>query len=153
NTNAGADTITLGGGTVNNIRGPVTIDAGANVAGTSDTVILQEVEPAGTFNFGTLGSPLNAGPGTGFLSGFGMGAPVNFTNAESVGILELGGSNDFVSFQFASAPLFAFALNLDGGTDGVIFHGTDGNDHIRVSRRVGPNGPEVVADINGQVIA
>src|SRR4029079_2948487 len=69
-----------------------------------------------------------------------------------VSIIE-GPSNDFVSFSFASAPSFAFALALDGGTDGVIFRGTDRNDHIRVSRRVGPNGPEVVADINGQVIA
>ena len=38
----GADTVRLGGATVNSIRGPVTIDAGANPAGTSDTVILQE---------------------------------------------------------------------------------------------------------------
>jgi Ca2+-binding RTX toxin-like protein len=35
----------------------------------------------------------------------------------------------------------------------VIFHGTDRSDRIRISRREGPNGPEVVANINGQVIA
>jgi hypothetical protein len=151
NSNAGADTVTLGGGTVNNIRGPLTINAGGNPAGTSDTVILQEAEPAGSTNQGTLGTPLNAGPGTGFLTAFGMGAPVNFTNTESVRIIE-GPSNDFVSFQFSSAPSFAITLNLDGGTDGVVFHGTDGNDRIHISRRVGPGGPEVVAQINGLTI-
>jgi len=152
NTFGGADPVRLGGGTANNIRGPVTIDGGANPAGSRDAIVLQENEPAGTFNFGNLGTPANAGPGTGFLSGFGMGAAVNFSNAESVFIFE-GPSNDFVSFPFASPPTFAFNLSLDGGADGVIFRGTDKNDHIRVSRRVGPNGPEVVADINGQVIA
>jgi hypothetical protein len=152
NTAAGADTIRLGGSTVNGIDGPVTIDAGANVAGTSDAVILQEFEPAGTVNLGQLGTPASAGAGTGFLSGFGMGASVNFTNTEAVAIIE-GPSNDFISFSFASPPQFGFGLSLDGGTDGVIFHGTDGNDRIRVSRRVGANGPEVIADINGQIIS
>ncbi|HTK78649.1 MAG TPA: hypothetical protein VL371_25550, partial [Gemmataceae bacterium] len=149
NTFGGADTVRPGGGTVNNIRGPVTIDAGANPAGTSDAVILQEFEPAGVTNVGTVGTA--AGAGAGFLSGFGMGATVNFTNTESVTILE-GPSNDFI-VPPTTTPSFAFAMFTDGGTDGVIFRGTDKNDHIRVSRRVGPGGPEVVADINGQVIA
>jgi hypothetical protein len=151
NTFGGADTVRLGGATVDNIRGPVTIDAGANAAGTLDTVILQEFEPAGLFNFGTLGTLANAGPGTGFLSGFGTGATVTFTNAEGVAIIE-GPSNDFVTFSFASAPLFTISLSLDGGTDGVGFQGTDGDDGIQISRRVGPAGPEVVAEINGQTV-
>jgi Ca2+-binding RTX toxin-like protein len=152
NSNGGADAIGLGGSSVNSILGPVTINAGANAAGTVDTVILQENESAPIVNLGTLGTPLNAGPGTGFLSGFGMGATVNFTNVESVLIFELGGSNDFPSFQFNSPPSFAIALNLDGGTDGVVFHGTDGNDRIQISRREGTGGPEVVAQINGRTI-
>lgn len=152
NTFGGADTVRLGKTTVNNIRGPVTINAGANPSGTSDTVILQEFEPAGTSNSGKLGNPVNAGPGTGFLVGFGMGAPVNFTNAESVEINE-GASNDVVAFSFASPPpSFAISLSLDGGTDGVVFQGTDGNDRIQISRRVGSDGPEVVAEINGETI-
>src|SRR5262249_18836884 len=147
--NDGADTITLGGQTVNRIAGPVRIDAGGSA---SDVVILQESEPAGSSNSGTLGTPLFAGPGAGFLSGFGMRAGVQFNNVELVRIIE-GASNDTVNFAFASPPSFTRTLSLDGGTDGVIFHGTDRSDRIRVSRRDGPNGPEVVANINGQVIA
>lgn len=152
NTFGGGDSVRLGGGTVNNIRGPVTINAGANAPGTSDGVILQESEQAGLTNVGQLGNPVNAGLGAGFLSGFGMGATVNFTSVEGVSIIE-GPSNDFVTFSFASPPTFAFALSLDGGTDGVVFQGTDGNDEIHVSRRVGPSGPEVVAEMNGRTIA
>jgi Ca2+-binding RTX toxin-like protein len=114
-------------------------------------VVLQEVEQPGLTNVGVLGVPTNAAPGSGFLSGFGTGAAMNFANTEVVAIIE-GPSNDFVTFKFAAAPSFAVSLSLDGGTDGVTFLGTDGNDHIRVSRRVGPNGPEAVAEINGQTL-
>jgi Ca2+-binding RTX toxin-like protein len=148
NGNDGADTITLGGQTVNRIAGPVRIDAGGSA---SDVVILQEFELPGTSNLGALGTFLGAPPTTGFLSGFGLGTTAIFRNAEKVLIFE-GPSNDTVLFQFASPPSFTRTLNLDGGTDGVIFQGTDQNDRIRVSRRDGPDGPEVVADINGQVI-
>jgi RTX calcium-binding nonapeptide repeat (4 copies) len=144
----GNDTVRVGGSTANDIRGALTIDAGAQLG---DAVILQELEPAGTFNVGTLGNPASAAPGVGFLSGFGMGVAVNFSNTESVAIIE-GPSNDFVNFAFASPPTFAFGLSLDGGTDGVVFRGSDKSDRIRVSRRVGPNGPEVIANINGQII-
>lgn len=151
NTSSGADTIRLGGTTVNNILGALTIDAGANVAGTSDIVILQESESAGLVNTGVLGTPSNAGAGTGFFTGFGMLARVDFRNTEVATVIE-GPSNDFVSFQFASAPRFAFNLSLDGGNDGIVFEGTERSDRIHISRRVGPEGPEVVAGINGQTI-
>jgi hypothetical protein len=151
NTSSGADTIRLGGGTVNTILGPLTIDGGANVTGTLDNVILQENEPAGSTNTGVLGTPSNAAAGTGFLTGFGMLARVDFRNSERVSIVE-GPSNDVVTFQFATAPRFAFNLNLDGGTDGIIFRGTNRNDRINISRRVGPEGAEVVAQINGQTV-
>jgi Ca2+-binding RTX toxin-like protein len=151
NTSSGADTIRLGGATVNTIFGALTIDGGANVAGTIDTVILQENEPAGVVNAGVLGTPSNAGAGTGFLTGFGMLARVDFRNTERVNIIE-GPSNDVVTFQFASAPSFSRVLNLDGGTDGVVIQGTNRNDRIHVSRRVGPDGPEVITQINGQTI-
>lgn len=150
-TSGGPDTIFLGGGTVttvNDIRGPLTINAGGSA---DDRVILREFEPAGFVNVGTLGTPLNAGPGTGFFTGFGMGARVDFTNAESVLVIE-GASNDSVTFQFSSAPMFGVSLILDGGNDGVVFQGSNRNDRIRVSRRVGPDGPEVVAQINGRTI-
>src|SRR5262245_58199059 len=148
----GADTVFLGGSTVNNIRGPIVIDGGANAAGTSDVVILQESEPGGTTNVGALGNPVNAAVGTGFVSGFGMGSTVSFTTIESVQVNE-GPSNDTVNLAFASPRTFLFSLNLDGGTDGIVFHGTDRNDRIRVSRQVGPNGPEVIAEINGHIIS
>ena len=154
NTGNGADTVRLGGSTVNNIRGSVRIDGGASGTGTVDSVILQEFEPAGVTNSGFLGTPASAGPGVGFLGGFGMGGPSNnvtFANAESLQILA-GPSNDVVSFQFASAPQFGFNLSLDGGNDGIDFQGTPGNDRIHISRQVGANGPEVVAQINGQTI-
>src|SRR6185436_10056083 len=71
---------------------------------------------------------------------------------ESVKIIE-GPSNDVVTFQFAtSPPRFNFNLSLDGGTDGVVFQGTNKNDRIHISRQVGPDGAEVVAQINGQTI-
>jgi Ca2+-binding RTX toxin-like protein len=47
-----------------------------------------------------------------------------------------------------SVPSFFF--NGDGGFDGIEFDGTSGNDNIRVSRQIGPNGPQVVFANNGQ---
>ena len=74
---------------------------------------------------------------------------MNFFNTESVTIIE-GPSNDFIAFQFNSAPLFNIGLFLDGGNDGVVIQGTDRSDQIDISRRVGPGGPELIAQINGQ---
>ena len=34
--------------------------------------------------------------------------------------------------------------------DGIILFGTAGNDHIRVGRQVGPNGPQAVVRLNGE---
>jgi hypothetical protein len=153
-TGGGTDSIRLGGVTVNNIRGPLNINGGANSAGSADRITLQESELAGVVNEGFLGTPAGAGPGVGFLGGFGMGGPANnvtFANIESVQIIE-GPSNDFVAAQFASAPQFAFSLNLDGGSDGIVFQGTERNDRIHIGRQVGPGGPEIIALINGQRI-
>ena len=153
NAGGGSDTIRLGGGTVNAIRGPVSIEGGANAA-SGDRLTLQEFEPAGVVNQGFLGTPLTAGANLGFLGGFGMGGPANnvtFSNIENVQIIE-GASNDIVAFQFATAPRFTFNLSLDGGSDGVVFQGTNNSDDIHISRRVGPEGAEIVARINGQTI-
>jgi Ca2+-binding RTX toxin-like protein len=40
---------------------------------------------------------------------------------------------------------------IDGGADedGIVVHGTSGDDVIRVRRRVGPNGPEAIIEVNG----
>jgi Ca2+-binding RTX toxin-like protein len=156
NTGSGNDTIRLGDPTVNNILGPLIIDGGANAVGSRDVLILQDIEPAGLLtNSGFLGTPPNAALGAGFLGGFGMGGPnnnVKFANTESVQIFT-GPSNDVVFLQFSTTPpRFGFSLNLDGGSDGVVFEGTDKNDRIHVSRRVGLDGTEVVALINGQTI-
>ena len=155
NTGGGNDNIVLGGVSVNSIRGPLSIDGGPNGTGSVDRITLQEAEPAGIVNQGFLGTPASAGPGVGFLGGFGMGGAANnvtFRNTENVQIVT-SASNDFVTLQFATTPpRFTFNLFLDGGNDGIVFQGTNRNDRIHISRRVGPDGPEVVAGINGQTI-
>jgi Ca2+-binding RTX toxin-like protein len=62
-----------------------------------------------------------------------------------------GGIENDLFVITATAVSISSSATLDGGTgtDGVVFHGTDKSDHILVSRRVGPNGPEVIFE-NGR---
>jgi hypothetical protein len=53
--------------------------------------------------------------------------------------------------DFAVRPETGDVIDLDGGGfDGIVVFGTDHNDVI--SRRLGPNGAEVVIDVNGQML-
>src|SRR5262249_32689784 len=44
-------------------------------------------------------------------------------------------------------------IDLGAGEDGILFHRTARDDRIRVSRRVGPQGAEVVLEMNGQTFS
>ena len=152
-TGGGADVVNVGNGTVNDIRGALNIDQVNPVNGGADLVVLNDsTDP--TPSIGTVDRPAGAALGTGVLTGFGMGAAVNLTGTEAVRI-NTGPADDNVilTAAFLAAPAFAVNQFLDGGgNDGVTFHGTDGDDYIRVSRRDGPNGAEVIIEINGQTI-
>jgi Ca2+-binding RTX toxin-like protein len=73
----------------------------------------------------------------------GNGGDDTFSGGPGTGSASGGADNDT-----ADATVETF----DGGPgqDGIVVFGTDGNDRIRVSRRLGPNGPQAVVEVNGQ---
>lgn len=149
-TGLGADTLvsieaaTLTGGAGNNV-----LDASAftrsvtlNGSGGDDTLI----GGAGndTLNGGGGNDRITGGPGRDVLNG-GDGDDALFSNDGLGNDTVLGGSGNDTATADAGD-----LVDLGAGQDGIVFHGTAGNDAIRVSRQVGPNGPEVVFLLNGR---
>jgi Ca2+-binding RTX toxin-like protein len=144
---------------------PFSLDVGTterlrlNGNGGDDDVSAAETGLAGLisliFSGGAGNDTLRGGDGDDVLLG-GDGDDVLFGNAGNdlldggTGVNQLfgGAGNDSLT---NSGPLVVSTSivsrsTFDGGAgiDGVVFYGTDGNDHIHVARRVGPDGPEVV---------
>jgi Ca2+-binding RTX toxin-like protein len=82
------------------------------------------------------------------ITGLSQGAA--FSGIEAIQI-NTGSGNDTIKNAVPSTSGISVSLNLDGGIDGVVFQGTDGNDNIRISRVVEADGPHVIARINDQV--
>ncbi len=94
---------------------------------------------------GSGNDTLTGGPGSDRLDG-GNGNDALFSNDGVAGNDTVLGGNGNDTATADAGDL----VDLGTGQDGIVFHGTDGNDHIRVSRKVGPSGPEVVFLLNGQ---
>jgi Ca2+-binding RTX toxin-like protein len=110
-----------------------------NGGGGTDTLTVDDSTATSNVGGSVTGSTIT-------LTGLSQGA--TFSNIEAVRILT-GSGNDFVTDRILGG-LPSFFFNGDGGFDGIEFDGTSGNDNIRILRQVGPNGPQVVFQNNGQ---
>jgi Ca2+-binding RTX toxin-like protein len=153
--NAGADpdTIRVGsasgfGGIVDNIRGPLRVNAGAQSDTLIDTLIIDDV---GDSSNNTGSSSFTDSTRLGSITGLDMtGGGITFNSIETVNI-RLGRGNDtfrdFIQFVTGGVRPRVF-LDTGLGEDGLLFFGTPGNDVIHVSRQIGLEGPEAVEAIN-----
>jgi Ca2+-binding RTX toxin-like protein len=138
--------------TLNANGGDDNVSAGAGLAGLISI----------TFSGGAGNDTLSGGDGDDVLLG-NDGDDVLSGNAGNdvldggAGVNQLSGGDgdDSLSNSSPLTPVgtLQFRGTIDGGLgiDGVVFYGSDGNDHIRISRRVGPDGPEMIFQIGKTV--
>lgn len=86
-----------------------------------------------------------AGGGNDTMLG-GSGADT-FTDGTGFDVIRGGDGNDIL--ELTPGDGFDDDVDLQGGEDGIVIHGTAGNDVIRVSRVVTADGPHAVITING----
>lgn len=70
-----------------------------------------------------------------------------FTDGTGFDVIRGGDGNDVL--ELTQNDGFDDDVDLQGGEDGIVIHGTAGNDVIRVSRVVDADGPKAVITING----
>lgn len=83
------------------------------------------------------------------VTGLHLAQGVSYNTIEAVQV-KTGSGNDFVTNNVPAGSGITVTLNLDGGTDGVVFNGTNGDDQIRIRRVVTEAGVRAIAEINGQ---
>jgi Ca2+-binding RTX toxin-like protein len=143
NAGGGNDTITVGNPSPSKF-GTHLIASLVTVAGGSGS---------NTLIFADAGSTVDEGGTvtTTSVTGLHMTGGISYSGIQAIQVFT-GAGNDVVKDLIPAGSLPTFFFNGDGGRDGIAFDGTDGNDNIRVLRQVGPNGPQVVFQINGQSI-
>ena len=108
---------------------------------------------------------IQCGSGNDSINASATSVPVTLVGGRGADVLRGGSGNDilvgrdgiFFNDKLYGGPgndtaLLDFGDFFDGGTDkdGIDFYGTAGNDHIVVSRQVGPDGAEAVIELNKQ---
>jgi hypothetical protein len=129
-TGGGSDLIRVGstgtgtGGTVNNIDGALTIDGGSSplFLPTFDTLVVDDS--------GETANSTGAVTPT-MVTGLGLAQGINHSALERIDI-RTGSGNDTVSNSVPAGSPPTVNIDLDGGENGLVFDGTDGNDVIRV---------------------
>lgn len=146
----GTDTLDLSYvGSASGVGVNITVDDVANDSGgdnvRSDIEVLLGTRLADTLVGSSGRNTLHGNAGNDFIDG--QSGDDSLDGGTGADVVFGGAGNDTAAASATSSEDF---IDLGDGQDGVVFYGTDGNDRITISRRVRPDGAQVVIRLNNQ---